>query len=150
MTYNQTQISGRLVRDAEVRQAGSSQLVEFTIASNRSYPKRGTGGNTGIAPDWQESVTYMDCKVWRDNLHDRVGSLSKGTEVLVVARLDQENWETADGSKRSKIVATITDKAHDVIPIARWDSIANSGNSVTAAASGGGVSVQAPPAEAPW
>jgi single-strand DNA-binding protein len=54
--------------------------------------------------------------VWRDQAEHAVESLSKGSRVVVVGRLQQRAWTTEDGSARS--VGEVV--ADELGPSLRW------------------------------
>jgi single-strand DNA-binding protein len=89
-------IVGNLTHDPELRQAGSSSVASFTVASTpRTFDK-----NSG---EWRDgNPLFMRCSAWRD-LGDHVaGSLSKGDRVMVTGRLGQRSFEK-DGVQRTVV-----------------------------------------------
>jgi single-strand DNA-binding protein len=54
--------------------------------------------------------------VWRDQAEHAAESLSKGSRVVVVGRLQQRSWTAEDGSARST-VEVVTD---ELGPSLRW------------------------------
>jgi single-strand DNA-binding protein len=54
--------------------------------------------------------------VWRDQAEHAVESLSKGSRVVVVGRLQQRAWTTEDGSARSMVEVL----ADELGPSLRW------------------------------
>jgi single-stranded DNA-binding protein len=49
--------------------------------------------------EWQPS--YFTAAVWRDQAKHASQSLSKGSRVVVVGRLQQRSWAAEDGSARA-------------------------------------------------
>lgn len=116
MTINDYFVSGNLTRDPEIRQAGSTDYVTFGLASNRRWPKRGTGEGTGKELELDEAVVYWDVKVWKQGLKGQImHDLTKGDGVVLMGRVDFEQWESAEGDKRSKHILTVTTPAHEVL-----------------------------------
>jgi single-strand DNA-binding protein len=101
MNYNKVILAGHLVRDPEMRNTNSGTAVaNASIAVNHKW--------TTAAGEKQESVSFVDCKVWGKTAENFSKFFSKGRPVLVEGRLEQENWEDkTDGSKRSKLVVVV-------------------------------------------
>jgi single-strand DNA-binding protein len=54
--------------------------------------------------------------VWRDQAEHAAQSLSKGSRVVVMGKLQQRNWTAEDGSARS----TVEVVADELGPSLRW------------------------------
>jgi single-strand DNA-binding protein len=54
--------------------------------------------------------------VWRDQAEHAAESLSKGSRVVVVGRLQQRSWTAEDGSARSVVEVV----AEELGPSLRW------------------------------
>ena len=54
--------------------------------------------------------------VWRDQAEHAAESLSKGSRIVVVGRLQQRSWTAEDGSFRS----TVEVHAEELGPSLRW------------------------------
>jgi single-strand DNA-binding protein len=57
--------------------------------------------------------------VWRDQAEHAAESLSKGSRVVVVGRLQQRSWTAEDGSARS-VVEVVEVVAEELGPSLRW------------------------------
>ncbi|GBF48735.1 single-stranded DNA-binding protein [Leptospira ryugenii] len=91
---NKVLLIGRLTRDPEFKSVNGSSVVNFSIASNRTYVSNG---------DKKEETNYFDCVAWgklADILKQYTG---KGKQVAIEGRLQQQTWDTPDGKKASKI-----------------------------------------------
>ena len=101
-------IVGNLTRDPELRfTAGGKGIASFGVAVNRRYQQNG---------EWQEKVSFFNVTAW-DNLGENVAaSLTKGTRVIVTGRLEQREYETKEGEKRS-VVEIVAD---EIGPSLRW------------------------------
>lgn len=104
MNVNRVFFAGRLTRDPQVRFLPSqSSVCEFTVVSNRRYPK--PGGQPGEMTD---EATFMDVVAYgaagqHINQHWR-----KGKEIYVEGRLKYESWEDKQGGgKRSKVLVVV-------------------------------------------
>lgn len=88
---------GNLSRDPEIRfTAGGQAVLGFGIAVNRRWQDKQT-------QEWQEEVSFVDCTAWGQLASNISESCEKGTRVIVTGRIQQENWETKEGEKRSKL-----------------------------------------------
>ena len=88
---NIASISGRIVRDAELR--GEGNVLSFTIASNRT--RKDDKGN------YVDYTTFIDCVIFGTRAKALESKLKKGLQVFVEGRLNYEAWEK-DGAKHSK------------------------------------------------
>jgi single-stranded DNA-binding protein len=77
----------------------------------------GTLGATHLAHDGPASFRHSGTViVWRDQAKHAAESLSKGSRVVVVGRLQQRAWTAEDGSARS----TVEVVAEELGPSLRW------------------------------
>jgi single-strand DNA-binding protein len=101
-------VVGNITRDPELRYtAGGRGVATFGIAVNRRYQVNG---------EWQEQVSFFNVTCWASLGENAAQSLTKGTRVIVVGRLEQRSWETQEGEKRS-VVEIVAD---EVGPSLRW------------------------------
>jgi single-strand DNA-binding protein len=100
MDLNYFSVSGRLVRDAELKYLSTGTgLATFAIATNYSTKKNG---------EWSQEANFFDVKLFGKIAESLSKYLLKGQQVTIGGELRQERWET-DGQARSKIVI-IADK----------------------------------------
>lgn len=85
---NQVTVSGRLVGDPEARQAGNTNVTQFTIAVDKF--RKDDGAN------------FFDVVAFGKLGELAAQYLRKGSYSVVSGSLDQQTWEK-DGQKRSKI-----------------------------------------------
>jgi single-strand DNA-binding protein len=64
----------------------------------------------------EQEASFFTVVVWRDQAEHVAESLSKGSRVVVVGRLQQRTWTAEDGSTRS----TIEVVADELGPGLRW------------------------------
>lgn len=102
------EIVGNLTRDPELRMAGSTPVANFSVAVNNRKKNR--------SGEYEDVVSFFDVTCWQSLAENVAESLTKGTRVMVVGRIEQETWETTEGDKRSKVVIV----ADDVGPSLRW------------------------------
>lgn len=81
---------GRIVAAPEVRDAGESKVLNFTIAVNR-MPRK----------NQQETETdFIDCVAW-GGMAENIGKyFGKGDRIGVEGRIQVRNYEDKDGNKR--------------------------------------------------
>jgi single-strand DNA-binding protein len=63
-----------------------------------------------------EEASFFTVVVWRDQAEHAAESLSKGSRVVVVGRLQQRAWTAEDGSARSSVEVV----AEELGPSLRW------------------------------
>ena len=94
-TLNNVNLLGRLVKDPEIKMTPSGKKVcSFTIANN----KRGK----------DENANFFDCTAWEQKAEYLTKYGSKGSQILISGRLDQQSWEK-DGKKQSRIMIIADD-----------------------------------------
>jgi|TARA_R110000824_G_scaffold10866_1_gene47542 single-strand DNA-binding protein len=92
---NEVVISGRLTRDAELRQTPNGTAVtDIIVASNRIWSKDS---------DKQEEATFVDVTIWGKQAESLAKYLTKGRHVMLTGRLKLNKWETEEGDRRSKL-----------------------------------------------
>jgi len=64
----------------------------------------------------EQEASFFTVIVWRDQAQHAAQSLSKGSRVVVVGRLQQRSWTAEDGSVRS----TVEVVADELGPSLRW------------------------------
>lgn len=107
---NFVSITGNCTRDPELRFTPSGVAVAtFGVAVNRRWQNKATN-------EWEEAVSFFDVTTWQQLAENVSESITKGTRVTVVGRLDQRSYETQDGEKRSKVEIV----ADDVTPSLRY------------------------------
>lgn len=82
---NVVSVVGHLTRDPELRYTTAGQsLTTFGLAANRRRK---------VGDEWQDVTSFFDCSCWAELAEHAAESLSKGTRVIVVGRLEQ-SWHT--------------------------------------------------------
>jgi single-strand DNA-binding protein len=64
----------------------------------------------------EQEASFFTVVVWRDQADHAAQSLSKGSRVVVVGRLQQRSWTAEDGSARSVVEVV----AEELGPSLRW------------------------------
>jgi single-strand DNA-binding protein len=108
---NSVTIVGNMTSDPELRFTNSGMPVaSFGVAINSGRRNQQTG-------KWEEGeASFFDVVCFRELADNVAESLTKGTRVVVVGRLNQRSWETDSGEKRSKVEIV----ADEIAPSLRW------------------------------
>ncbi len=96
MSINRVVVSGNLTRDPELRQAGSSMVLQFGIAVNDRRRNAQTD-------QWEDVPNFFDVLVWGNRGESLSRILHKGMKVAVSGRLRWSQWQTSEGDKRSRV-----------------------------------------------
>ncbi len=142
---NSVTLVGNLTRDPELRYTtGGRGVASFGLAVNRRYQQNG---------EWQEQTSFFNITAWGDLGENASASLTKGSRVIVTGRLQQREYETREGEKRS-IVEVVAD---ELGPSLRWaqaqverisrDSSDGGGFSGGGSGGGGGGGAAKPPSD---
>jgi single-strand DNA-binding protein len=102
MTEASVSFAGNLTDDPEVRhtESGITRAVFRVAVSGRR----------------EQEASFFTVVVWRDQAEHAGQSLSKGSRVVVVGRLQQRAWTAEDGTVRSVIEIV----AEELGPSLRW------------------------------
>lgn len=106
-----TSIVGQLVQDPELRfTASGASVANFTVAANEREFDRQTN-------EWKDGpTTFMRCTLWREYAENFTESMHKGDRVFVLGRLQQREWETREGERRTVIEMQVDEAG----PTLRW------------------------------
>ena len=99
MYLNDVKLILTLGRDAESKQVGERNVINFTGATTRKW--RDAQGNE------QEHTDWVYCKSWVKSLKVEQ-YLTKGRPVFVQGNLETERWEK-DGNKYERVVVNVQD-----------------------------------------
>lgn len=92
-------ITGRLGRDPEVKYTSSNKSVcNISLAVDDSYQ-----GATGERVD---RAVWIDVTLWGATADIAGRYLSKGSRCAISGRLSVDEWQDAEGNKRSKVKVT--------------------------------------------
>ena len=102
MTEAAVSFAGNLTDQPEVRhtEAGIARAMFRVAVSGRR----------------EQAASFFTVIVWRDQAEHAAQSLSKGSRVVVVGRLQQRAWTAEDGSARS----TVEVVTEELGPSLRW------------------------------
>ena len=131
MADNTVTVVGNITRDPELRfTTGGRAVASFGIAVNRRYQ---------VNNEWQEQTSFFNVVAWGTLGENAAASLGKGTRVIVTGRLEQRQYETKEGEKRSVVEVN----ADEIGPSLRWaraevERVARDGGSAGGGSSSGG------------
>jgi single-strand DNA-binding protein len=102
MTEAAVSFAGNLTEDPEVRytEGGITRAIFRVAVSGRR----------------EQEASFFTVIVWRDQAEHASQSLTKGSRVVVVGRLQQRAWTAEDGSARSMVEIV----AEELGPSLRW------------------------------
>jgi len=95
---NNIELSGRLVRDPEMKHVGTNgtKLCSFSIAQT-------------MGEGQYKKPHYFDAKSWKERAEEICANYRKGDAIEIRGMLQQETWTDKDGQKRSKVVIVVMD-----------------------------------------
>jgi len=96
---NKTTLFGRLARDPEIKQAGSTNLLKFSIATNERIKK---------GEVWTDHTEWHNIVVFGKRGEALAKLLFKGSQVLIEGNLRTSSWEK-DGKKNYKTEISASD-----------------------------------------
>jgi single-strand DNA-binding protein len=102
MTEASVSFAGNLTDDPELRrtEGGIARAVFRVAVSGRR----------------EQEASFFTVVVWRDQAEHAAQSLSRGSRVVVVGRLQRRSWTAEDGSARSVVEVV----AEELGPSLRW------------------------------
>lgn len=108
MADNTVTLVGNLTRDPELRfTTGGRAVAQFGLAVNRRYQQNG---------EWQDQTSYFNVVAWGTLGENVAASITKGMRVVVSGRLEQREYNTREGDKRTAIEIN----ADEIGPSLRW------------------------------
>lgn len=108
MADNTVTLVGNLTRDPELRfTTGGRGVAQFGLAVNRRYQQNG---------EWQDQTSYFNIVAWGTLGENVAATLTKGMRVIVSGRLEQREYQTREGDKRTAIEIN----ADEIGPSLRW------------------------------
>lgn len=108
MSDNSVTLVGNLTKDPDLRYTPTGRAVtNFGIAVGRRYQQNG---------EWVEQTSFFEVTVWGELGENVSASVVKGSRVIVVGRLEQREYTTKGGDKRTAVEVV----ADEVGPSLRW------------------------------
>jgi single-strand DNA-binding protein len=110
---NTVTVTGNVTREPEIRYTATGQAAcTLGVAVNRRWQNRQT-------QEWEEATSFFDVVAWRELAENVALSITKGSRVVVVGRLEQRSWEADDGGKRYKVEIV----ADEIAPSLRFATV---------------------------
>lgn len=95
--FAQTIVIGRLGKDPESREVGSTTVANFSVASDYAYKNR--------EGEWSKKTEWSNVKVWGAQAKSATQYLKKGSLVAIIGRPETESWEDKNsGEKKYKSI----------------------------------------------
>jgi single-strand DNA-binding protein len=108
MADNSVTVVGNITRDLELRYTANGRgVASFGLAVSRRYQVNG---------EWQEQTSFFNVVVWGSTGENAAASLGKGSRVIVTGRLEQREYQTREGEKRTAVEIV----ADEIGPSLRW------------------------------
>jgi single-strand DNA-binding protein len=96
-SLNKVLLIGNLTKDPEIRYLPTgASVAELRVAISERFRNRQTNEMT-------ERTCFVDVNVWEKQAELCGKYLSKGSPVFVEGRLQMDEWQAQDGSKRSRL-----------------------------------------------
>lgn len=86
---NKSIITGRLTKDPEIKDGGSTKVAKFTIASQRSF--KDSSGNYG--------ADFINCTAFGKTADFVSNYFHKGSQICVEGRINTGSYTNKDGQK---------------------------------------------------
>lgn len=102
MSQNTITVRGNITAEPDLRYTQDGTAVaNFTIASTERVYNPTT-------KEWKDGrTTFFRSTVWRGDAENIASSASKGTRVIATGHLEQNEYETKEGDKRTSITFEI-------------------------------------------
>ncbi len=92
---------GRLTADTKLNYTKLDEAVlNFNVVTNRYHKHRETGERI-------KTALFLKCTAWRKKAELIDQFFKKGSNIAIDGHLENENWEDAQGNKRTGIVVIV-------------------------------------------
>ena len=96
---NKVMLIGRLGQDPEIKDAGSTSVANFSIATNENWTDK--NGEKQERTEWHNIVAW-------DKLADLAGNyLRRGSNIYCEGKLQTRSWESQEGEKKYRTEVVI-------------------------------------------
>ena len=85
---NKTVLIGRLTRDVEIINAGTTLVARYTLAVDRKYKREG-----------EQTADFIPCIVFGRNAEFAQKYLTKGKKIAIVGRIQTGSYTNREGQK---------------------------------------------------
>ena len=103
MSINKVVLTGNLTRDAELQYTQSGMAISaigLAVNDRRKNPQ---------TEEWEDKPNFVECTLFGKRAEGLAPYLKKGQKVGINGKLDWQQWETQDGSKRSTLKVIVND-----------------------------------------
>lgn len=87
-------ITGNLTKDPELKEVGENKVCNFSIANN-DFKKT-------------DNAEFYNCVAWNKNAENIDNYFSKGDKIFIEGNFRQNEYENADGEKRSSLEIVVS------------------------------------------
>ena len=95
-SFNLVVLMGNLTKDPDLKYtSGGAAVCSFGLAVNRAY--------TDDSGEMHEDATFVNIVCWNRLAEVTAEYLHKGSPALIEGRLQQQSWETDNGTRRYKM-----------------------------------------------
>lgn len=84
------QVIGRIGKDAEIKDFGNSQVINFSVAVSEKYTNKQTGEIT-------TNTTWFECSKWGNNT-SIAQYIKKGGQIFVEGKINNRAWVDQSGT----------------------------------------------------
>lgn len=86
---NRIEIIGHIGNDAEIKDLGTNQVINFSVAVSESYTNKNTGEKI-------TNTTWFECAKWGNNTQI-AQYLKKGQQVYIMGKPNNRAWQNEQG-----------------------------------------------------
>lgn len=90
MAINNIVLQGNITKDLELRTAGTTSVLNFTVASQRDFVDKQTG---------KRESDFINCVAFNKTAEIIAQYFAKGSEILVQGRMQSGSYEKQDGQR---------------------------------------------------
>ena len=87
---NNVSIMGRITKDPELKTAGETQVINFSVACDRDFGSK----------DGEKQTDFIECVAWGHTAAFLGKWFHKGDMLGLTGRIQVRPWEDKDGNKR--------------------------------------------------
>ena len=91
-------LTGNLTKNAELKTFDSFSVLNFTLASNKTFFKN---------EQKVEKTTFVDCKYFSKGAAKLAEMMTKGKKIGIDGSLEQETWTDNEGKKHSRLIINV-------------------------------------------
>lgn len=100
MYENESRICGNITHDLELKNAGETKYINFSVATNKFWKEEG---------ELKEKVTFIPCVAFSKNAENIAKHFAKGSAIYIKGELKQSKWETPEGKKRQELKVLVNE-----------------------------------------